>query len=163
MKWSYPEFSLLILAIVMFLYSCTPQVSVEHPNVLVDAPSDVSAKATSDVSVKFDAEFTLKTVAENGKLLYIGEGGEIDGIINPDLIVLPGAVVRIVLVNGDGMVHDLLLPDFEAKTDYVKKIGEQAEMVFEVGGMQPGSDIYDCTLPGHRQAGQEGRIAVIQP
>ena len=113
-----------------------------------------------DSSMTIDAEFTLKTIAESGKLLYIGVGGDIDGIINPDLIVHPGTVVHITLVNGDGMVHDLFIPDLDAKSEYVKKIGEQTEIVFEIGDMQPGSYVYYCTLPGHRKAGQEGRFFI---
>jgi len=105
-------------------------------------------------------EFTLQTIAENGKLLYIGVGGDIDGIVNPDLVVQPGAVVRIILINGDSMTHDLFLPDFNAKTEYVRKIGDQTELVFEAGAMQPGTYVYYCTLPGHRKAGQEGKLIV---
>ena len=112
--------------------------------------------------VTAEVEFTLQTIAENGKLLFIGMGGEIDGIVNPDLLVPRGAVVRIVLINGDSMPHDLFLPDFNTKTDYVKKIGEQTEIVFEVNDMQPGSYVYYCTVPGHRRAGQEGKLIVTE-
>jgi nitrite reductase (NO-forming) len=155
MKWSYPNVMLIILAVTMFLYACTPQANVEHPAVLVEVAPETSNN--------FDAEFTLKTAAENGKLLYIGVGGEIDGIVNPDLVVQSGDVVRLVLVNGDGMPHDLFLPNWDVKSDYVVKIGDKTEFVFEVGDMQPGSYVYYCTVPGHRQAGQEGKFVVIQP
>ena len=117
----------------------------------------------SESSATVDAEFTLKTIAEGGKLLYIGVGGEIDGIINPDFVVPQGAVVRIILINGDGMVHDLFIPDLDEKTEYVRKLGEQKEIIFEVGNMQPGSFVYYCTLPGHRKAGQEGKLIVESP
>jgi nitrite reductase (NO-forming) len=163
MKWSYPIVSLLILATVMFLFACTPQANVEHPAVLGEAPPDVLVATTPETSENFDAEFTLKTVAEGGKLAYIGVGGEIDGVINPDLVVQPGDVVRIVLVDGDGMPHDLFLPDWDVKSDYVVKIGDETEIVFEVGEMQPGSYVYYCTVPGHRQAGQEGKLVVSIP
>jgi len=146
----------------MFLFACTPQVNVEHPPVLGESQPDVLAETTPEASVNFDAEFTLKTAAKNGKLLYIGVGGEIDGIINPDLVVQPGDVVRVVLVDGDGMPHDLFLPDWDVKSDYVVKIGDETELVFEVGDMQPGTYIYYCTVPGHRQAGQEGKLVVAE-
>jgi len=90
-------------------------------------------------------------------------GGEIDGIVNPDLVVHQGALVRIILVNGDGMVHDLFLPDFDTKTDYVKQLDDQSEVVFEVGDTKPVSYVYYCTLPGHRKAGQEGKLIVESP
>ena len=150
------KFAIIFSAIMTtFLFSCTPQ--------LEDTVPVTPVENQSDSSVTVDAEFTLITIAEGGNLLYIGVGGEIDGIINPDLDVQPDTVVRIILINGDGMVHDLFLPDFDAKTDYVKKIGEQAELVFEVGDMQPGSYVYFCTLPGHRKAGQEGTLIVTKP
>jgi nitrite reductase (NO-forming) len=136
----------------LLLFGCTPQQEETVPVTPVENQSESSAT--------FDAEFTLKTIAEGGKLLYIGVGGDIDGIINPDLVVQSGAVVHITLVNGDGMVHDLFLPDFDTKTDYVKKLGDQTEMVFEIGDMQPGAHVYYCTLPGHRKAGQEGDLIV---
>ena len=145
-------FSILI-AVFLFAYSPTNQ-----------APVPVTPAEDQFVNfAPIETVFTLKTIAGDGKLLYIGMGGEIDGIINPDLIVQPGAVVHIVLVNGDGMVHDLFLPDFNTKTDYVNKIGDQAELVFEVGDMQPGDYVYYCTLPGHRKAGQEGKFIVTKP
>ena len=162
MKWSYPNISLLILAIAMFLFACTPQANVEHPPVMVEAPSDISVEVTPEALVKFDAEFTLKTAAEKGKLLYIGVGGEIDGVINPDLVVEPGDVVHIILVNGDGMPHDLFLPDWEVKSDYVTKIGDETEIIFEVGDMEPNTYVYYCTVPGHRQAGQEGKLIISE-
>jgi len=150
------KFAIIFLVIMTaFLFSCTPQ--------LEDTAPVTPVENQSDSSVTIDAEFTLKTIAEGGKLLYIGVGGDIDGTINPDLVVQHEAVVRIVLINGDGMVHDLFLPDFDAKIDYVNKIGDQAELVFEVGDMQPDSYVYYCTLPGHRKAGQEGKIVVTQP
>jgi len=142
-------FSILISLV---LFSCAPRQEKKAPVIPVDYQPEGS--------VTIDAEFTLQTIAENGKLLYIGVGGEIDGIINPDLVVQPGAVVHIVLTNGDGMVHDLFLPDFNIKTEYVKKINDRTETIFEVGDVQPGSFVYYCTLPGHRKAGQEGRLIV---
>ena len=105
-------------------------------------------------------EFTLQTIAENGKLAYIGIGGEIDGIVNPDLNVKQGDVVRIVLLNGDGMPHDLFIPDFKTGTEYISKIGDKTEIIFEVGGKQPGEYVYYCTVTGHRKAGQEGKLIV---
>lgn len=107
-------------------------------------------------------DFTLQTVIDGGKLAYQGIGGEIDGMINPDLIVQPGDVVRLILLNGDGMQHDLYLPDFKAKTEFVSKIGESTEIIFEVGAIEPGSYVYYCTVPGHRQAGQEGVLIVTE-
>lgn len=107
-----------------------------------------------------EVEFTLQTITENGKLLFVGVGGDIDGVINPDLIVRQGDVVRITLINGDGMVHDLFLPDFNVSVEYIRRLGDQSEVVFETGDTPLGSYVYYCTLPGHHKAGQEGKLIV---
>jgi len=152
MKPSYKPAHVLVIITAFFLFACASQPAKAEPAVITDtAPAPAQT---------VDVEFTLQTIAENGKLLYIGVGGEIDGVVNPDLVVQPGAVIRIVLLNSDGMVHDLFLPDFDVKTDYVRKIGDQTEILFETGDMQPGSYVYYCTLPGHRKAGQEGKLIV---
>ena len=61
------------------------------------------------------------------------------------------------------MPHDLSLPDFDAKTQYVMKVGDQAEITFEVGDVQTGTHVFYCSVPGHRQAGQEGKLIVREP
>jgi nitrite reductase (NO-forming) len=144
----------------------------EAPVTMIDVSGTPQNNETAPVTpvesqpeapVANETQFTLQTITGNGKLLFVGVGGDIDGIINPDLIVQPGTVVRILLTNGDGMPHDLYLPDWEIKTEYVSKIGDETEIFFEVGDMQPGTYVYYCTVPGHRQAGQEGKLIVTQP
>jgi len=155
MKVNHKFTILFSVLISLLLFSCAPQQEQTIPV----TPDNIQVENSMTV----DAEFTRKSIAEGGKLLYIGVGGNIDGIINPDLIVQTGNVVRITLVNGDGMVHDLFLTDFDVKTDYVRKIGDQTDILFEVGEMQPSSYVYYCTLPGHRKAGQEGKLIVSKP
>ncbi len=142
---------LIIISAVLSLVACN------SPADKVEPPASGGAPPAPETA---DLEFTLQTLIHDGGLAYIGVGGEIDAVINPDLTVQPGDVVRLVLLNGDGMQHDLYLPDFDVKTSFVSKIGERAEIVFEVGDMQPGSYVYYCTVSGHRQAGQEGKFIV---
>src|SRR5713226_2922479 len=73
----------------------------------------------SPASYRPDAAFTLKTAIAEGKLVYIGVGGSIDGMVNPGLKVDPNAVVQITLTNSDGAEHDITIPDFGAKSDHV--------------------------------------------
>lgn len=152
MKSSFQSAAILGSILALLLFACAPQT--------IKTDSVVIVEVTPESPEEFDAEFTLKTVTDRGKLAFLGVGGEIDGIINPDLVVQPGEVVRVILVNGDGMPHDLSLPDWETKTDYVSKIGAQTEIVLEVGEKRPGTYAYYCTVPGHRQAGQEGKLIV---
>lgn len=124
----------------------------------MEAP--VVSEPTSTAKTVRYVEFILVTVSEKGKLLYRGVGGSINGLINPDLHVRTGDVVRIILLNGDGMAHDLVLPDFDVKSAYVMGFDDRTEIVFNVGEALPGSYVYYCTLPGHRSAGQEGLLVI---
>ncbi len=153
MKASYQITFLFGVVLALILSACTTQDSL---SVTVDENVETIAQASNPTTVSF----TLKTIGNKGKLTYIGIGGEIDGVVNPDLVVQVGSVVQIILINGDGMPHDLFLPDFDTKTDYVIKIGDQTKIKFEVGEVQPGVYVYYCTVPGHRQAGQEGKFVV---
>jgi nitrite reductase (NO-forming) len=107
-----------------------------------------------------DVEITLQTGMMDGRMAFIGVGGEIDGMINPDLHIKPGDTVRLVLLNGDGMQHDLALPDLNAHIPPFTGMGESGETVFEVAEDQAGAYPYFCTVLGHRQAGMEGTLIV---
>lgn len=162
MKTTHPSTIFLSVLFAAILFACTPKKDTPVPVNDTPVPStEVTAVEDQPATpMTTEVEFTLQTIAENGKLLYIGVGGDIDGIINPDLFVPQNAVVRLILINGDAMPHDLFLPIFNTKTEYVKRIGEQTEIVFETGAIQPGSYVYYCTVPGHRRAGQEGKLIV---
>jgi len=110
------------------------------------------ADYTPDVTVK------LKTVIAEGKMAFQGVGGEIDGQINPDLSVEPGQVVQVTLVNGDGALHDVVFPDFNAASDEITGQGSSTAIVFRAS--DEGTFDYFCSVPGHRQAGMEGQITV---
>ena len=148
-----------ILVVVIVLLP-KPKDDGIQPVSIVESPTDVVTASPIPTVKTPDIQFTLQTIAEGGKLLFQGMGGEIDGVVNPDLILKPGAVVKIVLINADGMPHNLYLPDFDAESSYVAKIGDRAEIIFEVGDRLPGSFVYYCEVPGHRQAGQEGKLIV---
>ena len=59
-----------------------------------------------------DREYTLETTM----LGYRGVGGDIDGIRNPTLWARTGETVRITIVNGELMVHDIALEKLEVKS-----------------------------------------------
>lgn len=105
-----------------------------------------------------DQTFTLRTGIVDGRMAYIGVGGAIDGVANPDLPVKAGQRVRIVLVNGDGPAHDLALPDLTCQTALIAGQGTRASVTFTATAGR--AYVYICTAPGHRQAGMEGRLIV---
>lgn len=109
----------------------------------------------------FNKEFTLMTSMQGGKMVFLGSGGSIDGLVNPDLQVQPGDAIRLVLVNSDGMAHDLAILELGVHTPVLITQGDQAEVTFEVN--ETGTFAYFCTISGHRQAGMEGRLVVTTP
>jgi len=105
-----------------------------------------------------DVAFKLQTVIAEGKMAFQGVGGAIDGQINPELSVEPGQVVQVTLVNGDGALHDISFPDFNATSDEIVGQGSSTSIVFRTS--EEGTFNYFCTVPGHRQAGMEGQITI---
>jgi nitrite reductase (NO-forming) len=94
-------------------------------------------------------------------MAFIGSGGDLEGVTNPDLVVQPGDVVEIILRNGDAVQHNVTVPDFNAKSEDVIQKDQETRLVFAVD--KEGTFPYYCDIPGHRQAGMEGKLIVGQP
>ena len=99
---------------------------------------------------------TASTRWKSTMLGYRGVGGDIDGVRNPDLWARTGETVRITLVNGELMVHDIALEKHNVKSAQILDKGATASITFKANE----SDTYFCSLPGHRAAGMEGRLDV---
>ena len=87
---------------------------------------------------------------------YRGVGGDIDGVRNPTLWARTGESVRITIVNGELMVHDIALEGLNIKSPQILDKAARTNITFTATK----SDIYYCSVPGHRLAGMEGRIEV---
>lgn len=142
----------LIVAIGIIITMATGLSLAKNPDVVLN--SDAKSAAVT-------VEYTLLTGGSTGQLVFVGVGGEIDGLINPTLTANPGDVVKITLINGDGMLHDVAIDEFDIATDQFAGIDEQDSITFAVD--QIGEFIYYCSVPGHRQAGMWGRLVVGQP
>jgi nitrite reductase (NO-forming) len=119
---------------------------------------NTSATEKSPTSYTPNVTFTLKTSLAEEKLVFIGVGGAIDGVVNPTLPVMLDNVVQVTLINGDGVLHDITFPDFNAKSEEIARKGASSVITFRV--TKKGEFPYFCSLPGHRQAGMEGKIVV---
>ncbi|HEY9279590.1 MAG TPA: copper-containing nitrite reductase [Eoetvoesiella sp.] len=115
----------------------------------------------SSVSYVPDITFTLRTDIADGKLVFIGEAGAIKDKVNPDLQVPENAVVQINVVNGDGAIHDIAVPEFGSASDQLVGKGASTAIVFRAN--KNGTFEYLCTLPGHKAAGMFGKLIVGEP
>ena len=100
--------------------------------------------------VKYDREYTLEATM----LGYIG----IDGKRNPVLKVRKGELVRIKLVNGELMTHDIAFEKAGIKSKTLVEKGDTSSVVFRAHK----SDVYFCSIPGHRAAGMVGKIEITE-
>ena len=124
-----------------------------------EMPEAVSAPAASDPQIQEPSvSFELQTELGAAGMIFVGVGGDIDGVQNPTLQVAEGEVVQITLINGDGMEHDVAIPDLGAHSEHISSKGSSTTFTFTAD--QAGSFAYYCTVPGHRQAGMEGLFIV---
>jgi nitrite reductase (NO-forming) len=122
------------------------------------APAPKVSKQSPAADYTPTVRFQLRTELAQGKLAFVGVGGDIEGVVNPTLRVAEGAIVQVGLVNGDGIEHDVAFPDFKAATDRINRKGASSVTVFRAG--KAGEFEYFCTLPGHRAAGMFGKLVV---
>lgn len=104
-------------------------------------------------SAEVDREYTLEATM----LGYTGIGGMIDGVLNPVLQARKGELVRITIINGELMPHDIAMEVLGVASDVIVNEGDTTSISFEAVE----DDIYYCTIPGHREAGMEGSFKVM--
>ena len=102
--------------------------------------------------------YSLRTDLQDGKMVFIGVGGEIDGMVNPTLKANVGDTVNIKLTSGDGAEHNIAFPDFNVDSPHVSGQGNSIAVSFLAD--KGGSFVYYCNMPGHREAGMEGQFVV---
>ena len=116
---------------------------------------DGDCVAISDNSNNSDAvSFTLV----GKEMSFIGQGGDIDGIVNPDISVPLGSKVSIKLVMGENNLHDVTIDEFNVATDQLYELNSEDTVTF-VADIE-GTFYYYCNVPGHRGAGMEGKFIV---
>lgn len=123
------------------------------------AGADPTMAATGGISYHAPVTFTLKTGIAEGRMVYVGVGGTIEGQVNPTLTVYEGELVQINLINGEGAEHDVFIDGYNARSSRV--IGKNASSTFSFLANKPGEFAYFCTIAGHRAAGMEGLIQVV--
>ncbi|OGT25040.1 MAG: nitrite reductase, copper-containing [Gammaproteobacteria bacterium RBG_16_66_13] len=151
--------SALSMLLAFILGACAPAPTptpTSAPSLPAPTPADAEP-AVGEPTVRY----TLVTGGGTGKLVFVGQGGEIDGQENPTLTAQPGDVVEITLINGDYILHDLAIEELEVKSAEVQTADERTTVTFVVE--LEGEYAYFCTIPGHRQAGMVGIFRVGEP
>lgn len=104
-------------------------------------------------TAEVDREYTLEAVITG----FTGMGGAIDGIGNPVLQAQKGETVRITIVNGETLTHDIAMEALGIKSEAIIEEGASASITF----VAESNDTYYCSIPGHRAAGMEGQFKII--
>jgi nitrite reductase (NO-forming) len=104
--------------------------------------------------------YTLHSGIAEGRMVFIGVGGTIDGQVNPVLSAAEGQGVQVTLINGEGAEHDIVFADQEAtaRSPHITGKGASTNIAFRAG--KAGDYIYFCSLPGHQLAGMQGQFLV---
>jgi nitrite reductase (NO-forming) len=113
---------------------------------------------SSDIGYVADAKYTLRSGIAEGRMVYIGVGGAIEGKVNPLLTAAEGQVVQLTLINGEGAEHDIVFPDQDTKSPRVT--GKGASTTIALRTAKSGDFIYFCSVPGHQLAGMQGQFIV---
>jgi nitrite reductase (NO-forming) len=138
-----------------------------HPATASSSPKDKENKAAQPAKAEAGAQadmhapkvFTLRSGIAEGRMVYLGAGGDINGQVNPILKVHEGEIVQINLINGEGAEHDVVVDQYAARSNRVA--GKNASSSLSFTANKTGEFVYYCSVPGHREAGMEGRIHVM--
>lgn len=147
MKISFKLFGLL-LAVAVLISACAPANAIPEPG-----DEDITTVNAGKV-----IEYALTSRLENGQMQYVGDGGDIDGEVNPTLTASTGDTVRVTLTSGEGVEHNISFPDFNVTSENVVGVGESTTIEFFVD--KGGSLTYICSIPGHKEAGMAGQFEV---
>ena len=142
------------MRILLILWALIASLGLVAPTLAAEAANT----GHGTVTYRPDVTFTLRTAIADGKLVFKGDAGAIEGKVNPDLHVPENAVVQINVINGDGAIHDIAVPEFGAKSDHFTGQGSSTAIVFRAN--KNGTFEYLCTLPGHKAAGMFGKLIV---
>ena len=150
-------------AVIAFLASTSTPGVTASPTI-AQAPAPAASPPTSSTQPASSyipgLRYTLRTGIAEGRMVFIGVGGAIDGQVNPVLSAAEGQGVQITLINGEGAEHDIVFADQEAtaRSGHITGKGASTNIAFRAG--KAGDYIYFCSLPGHQLAGMQGQFLV---
>lgn len=137
-----------------------PPQQASAPAAAATGPAAQAQQPSGRPSVGYvpDARYTLRTGIAEGRMVYIGVGGAIDGKVNPLLTAIEGQAVQLTIINGEGAEHDIVFPDQDTRSPRITGRGASTTIAFRAA--RAGTFEYFCSVPGHRLAGMEGQFVV---
>ena len=151
----------LFIAILPITIQIKSNVSVAEAATATSTPVDVAMTMPINTASQPSkvVDYTLKTIlGQTPAMAFIGVGGAIDGQINPHLTADVGDTVRITVINGDPVLHNMVIDEFKVSTGDLTAKDQQATVEFTPD--KPGDFVYYCSQPGHRQIGMFGTLSV---
>jgi nitrite reductase (NO-forming) len=150
----------VIAYLVAGMSAAGPPALVQRTQPTAATPAPTSAPTGDPPAAGYvpDARYTLRSGIAEGRMVYIGVGGTIDGQVNPVLSAAEGQIVQIILTNGEGAEHDIVFPDQNAKSPRI--VGRGASTTIAFRAMRAGDFAYLCSVPGHELAGMRGQFIV---
>jgi nitrite reductase (NO-forming) len=103
-------------------------------------------------------EYQLATTLQDDAMAFVGVGGAIDGVVNPELPVNLGDTVRLTLINDSDAPHDFNIDELGVASGELSAAAEPVTVEFVAD--QLGLFNYYGSMPGHRAAGMEGVLRV---
>lgn len=119
----------------------------------------MAANAAAPESDHPVVSYTLTTAMKGERRMFVGVGGKIQGVVNPDLFVHEWDVVQVTLISGDNLNHHIVIPDFHVMSETVSEKGKKTEVTFVP--FKKGGFVYYCTLENHRKLGMEGKMVIV--
>ncbi len=139
----------------------TAQQSYPQTGATPASTQETETAATVEPGTEANVRYTLVTGAGTNQLVFVGDGGEIDGITNPTLHANPGDTVEIRLVNGDAIQHNVAINELGVLSADISALNEEVVVTFTAD--EAGEYVYFCAVPGHYQAGMWGTLVVGSP
>lgn len=121
------------------------------------APAPSAQAATSYLP---GIRYTLRSGIAEGRMVFLGVGGTIDGQVNPVLSAAEGQLVQVTLINGEGAEHDVVFDGQGPAGSSPHVFGKGASTNIAFVASKAGDYVYFCSVPGHRLAGMEGQFLI---
>lgn len=159
--------AIALVGFTLFFLTLFPvRIQIDLPSVgaqATEVPPTVAPAGYVEASAPAAApqvrEYTLRTVlGATPPMAFQGVGGEIDGVINPDLTANVGDTIRLTVINGDPVLHDLMIDEFGVTTG--EMLQDEQTVVLEFVASMPGEFTYYCSVPGHREVGMFGTLRI---